>query len=255
MTRAHDAVLFDLDDTLLDWSNARVDWVAEYARLLAPVHAMLHPSDGPAGVATLSADSELEEFSTVVREASMAEWRRAKIDHAAPSLERALTSAISGLGHDPATWNVEDAMRAFAAGWRRIPGVELFPDALDVLDALTERGYRLGLVTNAMQPMWVRDLELVDTGLIERLPFRISAADAGYIKPHRAIYEQAVAALGVEASRTVFVGDRPSNDVAGANAMGMTSVLMRLTYIEHPLDGHHPDHQISALSELLTLLD
>ena len=247
MTRRHDAVLFDLDDTLLDWSEARIDWSAEYARLIGPAHAIAERSYARA--------PSLEAFVDAVREASMDEWRAAKRDHRAPRIERAFTHGLSALGHDPAGFDVDAAVRAFGEGGRRVPGVRPFADALEVLDALGERGYRLGLVTNSMQPMWMRDRELEGTGLVERLPYRVAAADVGVIKPHRRIFEEAAAALEVAVERTVFVGDRPANDIAGANAVGMTSVLMRPHGIDRDLEGHVPDHEITSLGELLHLLD
>jgi putative hydrolase of the HAD superfamily len=247
MTRAFDAVLFDLDDTLLDWSGVRVDWHDEYARLLEPVHALF----GAEGLRPPAIDA----FTQAVREGAMDEWRRAKVDHTAPLFENAFRRALTGLGYAEDALDQERAVRVFGERWRLVPGVVPFPDALEVLDVLLERGYRLGLVTNSMQPMWMRDRELAGTGLIERLAYRVAAADVGYIKPHRLIFEQAAAALGVTVERTVFVGDRPANDIAGANAVGMTSVLMSPAHLQRDPEGHEPDHEIAMLSELLALLD
>jgi putative hydrolase of the HAD superfamily len=52
----------------------------------------------------------------------------------------------------------------------------------------------------------------------------------------------------------VFVGDRPANDIAGANAVGLTSVWMNPPHLSHELNGVTPDYEINALQELLPIL-
>jgi FMN phosphatase YigB (HAD superfamily) len=55
--------------------------------------------------------------------------------------------------------------------------------------------------------------------------------------------------------QTLFVGDRPANDIAGANEVGMISVLMKPAHLDRPLDGVKPDFTIERLSALLPLLE
>ncbi|HEX3055851.1 MAG TPA: HAD-IA family hydrolase, partial [Gaiellaceae bacterium] len=49
--------------------------------------------------------------------------------------------------------------------------------------------------------------------------------EVGWRKPHPAIFERALDALGVEPSATLFVGDTLATDVAGAAALGMRTCL------------------------------
>lgn len=49
---------------------------------------------------------------------------------------------------------------------------------------------------------------------------------AGVAKPHPDIFEPAIAALGVPASRALYVGDTPHCDVRGARAAGMPVVQL-----------------------------
>jgi FMN phosphatase YigB (HAD superfamily) len=51
------------------------------------------------------------------------------------------------------------------------------------------------------------------------------------------------------------VGDRPSHDIAGANATGMISILMAPPHFNRGLDGVEPDFTINRLEELLPILD
>jgi FMN phosphatase YigB (HAD superfamily) len=53
----------------------------------------------------------------------------------------------------------------------------------------------------------------------------------------------------------VFVGDRPVNDIAGANEAGMISVLISPPHLDRELNGVQPDYIIQRLSELIPILD
>ncbi len=50
------------------------------------------------------------------------------------------------------------------------------------------------------------------------------SGEVGARKPGPAIFEAALDALGVDAGAALFVGDRLVDDVAGAAAVGMTTV-------------------------------
>ena len=149
-----------------------------------------------------------------------------------------------------------------------MPGVVPYPDTVAVLQALREAGYALGLVTNSYFPMWMRDVELEHYQLLDFFDVRITACDAGHLKPHRAIFTRALEHLDTEPERAVFVGDRPEHDIRGANDAGLISVLLdppqdlgagrdlrqAREYLERDLDGVVPDYTITTLSELLPIL-
>jgi len=113
------------------------------------------------------------------------------------------------------------------------------------------------IVTNAFQPMWLRDAELKQHGILDYFPkCRVSAADAGYLKPHPAIFEHTLNQLGIQPEEAVFVGDNPIADIAGAQAAGMQAVLRVTTPVPPMLSGLIvPDAAINGLPELLPILD
>jgi putative hydrolase of the HAD superfamily len=49
----------------------------------------------------------------------------------------------------------------------------------------------------------------------------------GYRKPDPRAFAPALAAAGYEAARCLYVGDSRATDIAGANAAGLRSVLLR----------------------------
>jgi HAD superfamily hydrolase (TIGR01458 family) len=77
-------------------------------------------------------------------------------------------------------------------------------------------------------------------------------------KPAAAFFDAALAALGVPAAAAVMVGDDLEADVLGAQARGLTGVLVRTGKFraedERGLDGHTPDHVLDSIADLPGLL-
>jgi len=123
-----------------------------------------------------------------------------------------------------------------------------------LLEALRERGLKLGLVSNAFDPGWLLHRDLEQMGLTERLDFSVFSSEVGTRKPHPAIFERALEALGVEPGRALFVGDRLYEDVRGARELGMTTV-QALWYRadDHP-DGGEPDYQAFNQLDVLNVV-
>ena len=105
------------------------------------------------------------------------------------------------------------------------PRTLLAPDALDLMDALHARGVLVGLVSNLFDPPALARARLGAMGVLERLDAVALSAEVGERKPSAAIFEHALARLGVAPRDTVFVGDRLREDVQGASALGMRTIL------------------------------
>jgi putative hydrolase of the HAD superfamily len=111
-----------------------------------------------------------------------------------------------------------------------------------LLDALRERGLKLGLVSNAFDPGWLLRRDLEQMGLAQRLDVSVFSSEIGLRKPHPAIFQRALSSLGVEPRNALFVGDRLYEDVRGAGELGMTTVqAVWFRADEHP-DGREPDY-------------
>ena len=81
-----------------------------------------------------------------------------------------------------------------------------------------------------------------------------TSEEARSCKPHPGIYHDALAKAGdLAAQEVVFVGDSLDYDVAGANALGMTTVL--ITEPPSQIEGDEdPDYVIEAIPELLQIV-
>lgn len=238
------AVIFDLDDTLIDWSQPAMSW-DEYTR---PMTDNLHRYLSAAGYQLPQAD----DFYRCLRQEVQDEWDRARVEWTGASFAEALRRTLHVCNVDESQVDLQELMRVY--NWQPMPGVELFDDALHVLEALREDGYKLGLITNSFLPMWMRDVELQHYALIDLFDARTTSGDAGYMKPHPAIYLNMLEELDVMPQQAVFVGDRPQNDIAGANEAGMISVLMDPPHLQREVGEHLPDFTIERLSELFDVL-
>lgn len=135
------------------------------------------------------------------------------------------------------------------------PARQVAAHAPALLEALRGRGLKLGLVSNAFDPGWLLHRDLEQMGLAERLDFAVFSSEVGMRKPHPAIFERALDALGLAAAETVFVGDRLYEDIRGAGELGMTTVqALWFRADEHP-EGGEPDFQAFTQMDVLNVVD
>jgi putative hydrolase of the HAD superfamily len=112
-----------------------------------------------------------------------------------------------------------------------------YPDARPAIEALRDEGLRLACVSN-----WDCSLGevLEQCGLAAHLERVVSSAEAGARKPDPAIFAAALEGTGLDAGEVVHVGDTAEEDVAGARAAGIRSLLI-------DRDG---DGDIASLAEI-----
>jgi putative hydrolase of the HAD superfamily len=129
------------------------------------------------------------------------------------------------------------------------------PDMPGVLSHLIDQGRTLGLVSNTWWTPEMHDADLARFGLLEFFPIRVYSCAAGVVKPHPAIYRQALDALDVAPAEAIFVGDRLTVDVAGPQKIGMRAVLVASPYRVEEDPEIEPDARIGSIGELLPLVD
>ena len=122
-----------------------------------------------------------------------------------------------------------------------------------LLESLRSRGLKLGLVSNAFDPGWLLHRDLEQMGLAQRLDFSVFSSEVGTRKPHPAIFERALEALGVEPENALFVGDRLYEDIRGAGELGMTTVQAVWFRADEHADGREPDHQAFTQVDVLNV--
>jgi FMN phosphatase YigB (HAD superfamily) len=99
----------------------------------------------------------------------------------------------------------------------------LFDDVLPALDTLAEMGLALGVVSN-----WDCALphHLERLGVADRFGVICASAAVGHRKPDPGIFAVALSALDVPPGAALHVGDQYDEDVIGAQAAGVSALLL-----------------------------
>ena len=138
------------------------------------------------------------------------------------------------------------AKAAFAVFLQERHAVELYEEALDVVQRLHQR-YRLGALTNGNA-----DIYKTDAG--DYFDFAFLAEDIGASKPAPDMFKAAVVRAGVPAQAIAHVGDSLDHDVRGARDAGLRSVWFNPKREPGAADVQ-PDLEISCLTDLPQALE
>jgi putative hydrolase of the HAD superfamily len=118
---------------------------------------------------------------------------------------------------------VEVARRIYEQ-WSVNHHFEMYDDVAPVLTALSRSGLIVGAITNSHRSL---DAFCDHFSLRGLITVAVSSAEHGYMKPHRSIFDTALAKAGVAAAESMMVGDSIKHDIDGALAAGMRAVLLR----------------------------
>jgi len=184
------AVLFDLDETLLDRDRA----IMAYARRLR-AELGLGCGERDFVEAFVAADEHGYADKRGVANALIRNFR----------IKR------------PAEW--------ILAHWSKNAWKELACNdgALELLDGLRRSGRKTGVVTNGSAAS--QRAKIANLGLADKADLIVISDEVGFAKPSREIFTYAARALGITAERCLFVGDNIEKDVIGSTAAGMKGVL------------------------------
>ncbi|MGQ9524724.1 MAG: HAD family hydrolase [Armatimonadota bacterium] len=211
--RPADAVLFDLDGTLVE---TRLDFTAMKSALLALADSYGLPTDCLAPLDMLSI------------------------------IERAAKELASAAQEEAFRNSAEDILRSF-----ELPAAEHaqeIPPAMSVLSHLAGRNVRIGIVTRNCRP--AAEIALRRVPLTHHL--LLTRDDVCRTKPHPDQLLQALSLLEARPARSLMVGDHPM-DVKGGRAAGMFTVgLLRPPHTPGRFASHQPDAIVHSLEELLS---
>ncbi len=189
------AVLFDLDETLLDRQSSLIVYLHRQFRRLRELQSVAF-TEYMNRVVELDAHgyaNKDEVFRCVEREFDLS----------------------------PGTWKLllEDFLAYF-------PHICVpFPKAHQTLATLRQQGLKLGLVTNgrvaSQQP------KIDGLGISGYFDTVLISESEGIAKPDPEIFLRAVGSLGISVEEAVMVGDNPAADVGGAKECGMRAIWKR----------------------------
>jgi putative hydrolase of the HAD superfamily len=130
--------------------------------------------------------------------------------------------------------------------------------ARETLEGLRGRGVYVAVVSNADDDYLAVVLER--HGFDALVDDWTSSEEAESCKPDQRIYAVALAKAGRPPAETLFVGDSPEHDVAGAHLAGMRTVLLgepgTVAPLSHGLEAiAEPDYAVRHLREVLPIVD
>jgi putative hydrolase of the HAD superfamily len=227
-------VLFDLDNTLVDFLRMKRLASAEAARAMVAAGANFPFDEEQAGAELFAHYLDHGIESDDAFRTFLEKHNRSRIAYGLSVQDRILAAGI------------QSYLRAKDLFLTPYPGVRR------TLVELVRRGIRLGVVTDAPRLKgWQR---LTQLGLAEFFDVVVAFDDTGSRKPDPAPFRAAVEALGLRPFEILFVGDWPERDVQGARALGLKTAFARYGR-PHAGDGHGADAELEGLPDLIPLLD
>ncbi|MEU3726655.1 HAD family hydrolase [Streptomyces sp. NPDC031705] len=225
------AVLWDIDDTLFDYTGADAAGLAAHLREEGMAGRHGSPLDA------LALWRRLTELHWARFAAGEVTFQGQRQDRVRDFLGRPAMTAVQA-----DAW-FERYVEHYKAAW------VLFPDVLPVLDALA-RTHRHGVLSNSSAAN--QDPKLRHLGLRDRFEVLVCAAELGVSKPDAAAFLAACRALALPPEEVAYVGDQPEIDARGARDAGLTAVWLDREGGRGP--GPAGVHRIEALDGLPELL-
>ena len=233
MTKALDAIFFDIDDTLFSTTV-----FADKARRAA-VDAMIR-----AGLAADRTDA-LRELDDVI-----AEFSSNYVGHFDNVLDRLGPESFDG--HNRAVIVAAGVVAYHATKWREL---KVYDDVYEVLKWLGSTSLVRGIISAGIT---IKQAEkLVRLEVLEFLtPSAIFFTDqVGFSKPNPKLYRRVLQRVKLQAQRCLYVGDNPTHDIDPCNMEGWSTVRIRRSGRHSQEEGAtKPKHEIRDFFELRRLL-
>jgi putative hydrolase of the HAD superfamily len=192
------AVIFDLDNTLLDFISMKESAVT------SAVHAMIE-----AGL-DLDEKSSYERIITLYQETG---WENQQI------FDIFLKEKTGEVDNKYLAAAIVSYRRAREATLR------LYPDVQRTLNVLAKMGLKLAVVSDApSREAWMRIYYL---NLHHVFDLVLTFDDVGERKPSPKGFEMALEKLGIKTDEALMIGDWPERDVAGASKLGIKTIYAK----------------------------
>ena len=228
-----DAVIFDWGGTLTPWHD--IDLVEQWH-----AYAVVYDS-ADAGLARRLADAEVSL------------WREQQASRGANGTGT-LEHVFATCGVDTAHERHGPALAAYLDAWE--PHTLADPYARSLLEGLKSRGLSVGVLSNTLWPRWHHEAVFSRDGLAPFIDAAVYSSEIPVAKPHADAFRAAIDSVGAPPGQTVFVGDRPWDDVHGAQQVGLRAIL-----IPHSRLGDQavevdvvPDAVVDRLGDILDVI-
>jgi len=101
---------------------------------------------------------------------------------------------------------------------------QLFPDSVPVLQEMRQKGYQLGVISDAQKVFCLDEGKML--GLSPFFSRIIMSTHLGFRKPDPRIFIVACTLLKIPPMEAVYIGNDPETDIGGAKGVGMRAILL-----------------------------
>lgn len=214
------AILFDLDETLLDRKQTLERFLADQ---FETAHPVLKAQKDAAIAYFLKLDDRGNQPKTIVYPKLLAHF---------------------GIEDDALSKAMFDQFES--DHWRYALA---YPDMMTVLLALKSKGFKLGMITNGPTHIQLRNILALNLDRV--LDDYVISETEGLRKPDPAIFTLAAKRLEIAPEDCIFVGDTPQADMLGAHRTGMVKVWFPNGMVWDDALDFKADMRIDHLSQLL----
>lgn len=201
------AVLFDLDDTIIDHKNSSQKGL-EQLRERVSVFNMLPRHEFEEVYQTL-----LEHFHQYVLSGEYT------IEQARYERFKALFKHVN---YEATNHEIEEVKALYGATYRQEE--RLIPGIMDLIQAIRDKGLQIGVVTNNTSEQQYAKLQRHN--LESMFDAIVISEEVGIAKPDPQIFEFALNKLHRQVHDVVMLGDSWDSDVVGATSIGMKAVWL-----------------------------
>lgn len=227
MTRAK-AIFFDLGETLVT-QNIEDNLVTMKA--LEQISKILPPHKSPT-----------ELFAIYKQGYKVNEAFRTKHHVEIPIQAWMVQLLRRALGQKPEDGLVDEAIRIVVSA--RAENAVIFPDSKPLLEKLTQRRIKLGIISNvSSHDVAVEILRKVQ--LLDYFATVVTSASVGIRKPDPGIFLYTLMQFKLQPREAVIVGDSERHDVWGGTITGMKTVLVS----KRPVAESIANHRFTSLDE------
>lgn len=148
--------------------------------------------------------------------------------------------AITYFGLTKTPWHTEDE--------------KPYSEAENVLKALSEAGYKIGIIANQSLGTQSR---LEKWGLMKYISLVIASAEEGIAKPDKEIFFRALSRAECLPENAFMIGDRLDNDIEPAKKLGMKTIWVRqgFSVYQQPMNEfQRADYFVNGLQDVLEVL-
>ena len=126
----------------------------------------------------------------------------------------------------------------------------LIPHAVDILEYLNKKGYRLYILSNGF--IEVQQRKLQSAGIAHYFDRIVLSDEIGITKPDKRLFDYALEVTDSQPSNTLMIGDNYDADILGAMHAGWGQIYFDRNH--RGITAQEPQHTVHNLTEVMDIL-